>query len=494
MLFYETPAKKIVSMEITSQFIDTTSSTDANRKGGILLKGRTRSSRQPVHMMMLVDTSGSMDEAGKLDSVKKSLQVMLVLLSEEDRLSLVTFDDRSKVVLNRITPTATDREAISYRISALHTDGSTNMSSGLLEIRQLIEDQAAGRKQGILLLTDGIANMGITGVNGLVNIVQRIVQEKPGVSVSTVGYGADHNTELLTEIAKEGGGAYNVVKSLEDVASTFGDVLGGLMSISVQGAVLEFPPGYKVTTSYPVTKEASGFTRVNIGDIYSDTEITVMFEGNPTLGPIRVLGTDMTNLDPIDALSAPEMISSEETVLTSFIVAQFRKEVTDMLIAVRNSHPSASASKIEDLMQRIREHPRLNGHPITPFLLEDLQQVLNIRSMDRHITHEEYTDIAQHSAYIGMNRGLRSTTSQAPSLGPPRPRIQRQRAVGAMASLDPDSQEMLAPGSPPQTPPPVAGAAIPPMPEEPPSLFASPTANAVQRQMLSVMRTMSLQP
>jgi hypothetical protein len=464
-------------MDITSQFIPNSSP----QKGGILLKGRSRSTRQPVHMMMLVDTSGSMDDANKLESVKRSLQSMLVLLSEQDRLSLVTFDDSSKVVLNRQTTTASDREATSYRISSLHTNGSTNMSSGLLEIREAVEDAASGRKQGILLLTDGLANMGVQDTPGLVAIVRRILQEKPGASISTVGYGADHNTDLLTEIAKEGGGAYNVVKSLEDVASTFGDVLGGLMSISVQRATLEFPPGYKVSSSYPTVTEPSGLTRVNIGDIYSDTEITVLFEGEPSMGPIRVLGTDMMSLDSIDELSVPDVITEDENFLVCFIVAQFRREVSELLKTMRTS-TGITAQQISDLMQRIRETVRIRLHPIVPFLLEDLEQALTIRAGNRMMSQEEATELAQHSAYIGMSRGLRTTTSQVP---PPRLGIRRQNALGislapSYANDQEDSQMD-----------PMDNLTVEP---PPPGLFTSPTANRVQREMLGVMRTMSMQP
>jgi hypothetical protein len=487
-------------MDITSQFLNlSTSDTNSLLKGGILLKGRSRSTRQPVHMMMLVDTSGSMDDANKLESVKKSLQVMLVLLSDQDRLSLVTFDDTSKVHLNRTTPTATDREAISYRISGLHTNGSTNMSAGLLEMRERIEDASVGRKQGILMLTDGLANMGVMDTPGLVNIVRRILQEKPGVSVSTVGYGTDHNTDLLTEIAKEGGGAYNVVKSLEDVASTFGDVLGGLMSISVQRASLEFPPGYKVYSSYPTTVEPSGFTHVNIGDIYSDTEITVLYEGNPTMGPIRVLGTDMMTLDTIDTLSAPDLVTDDEAFMTCFIVAQFRKEVSELLKVMRGRHTSVGAQEIQSLMQRIRENTRIQEHPIVPFLLEDLQQAFDISSTNRMMSQEEATELAQHSAYIGMSRGLRTQTSNVSYVPPPNGRIRRQRAVGANLTVaapsfaPPDADEESQAVNP-STPPAAAAAAPPPDAEDDAHLFTSPTANAVQRQMLNVMRTMSMQP
>ena len=476
-------------MEISSQFLNSTISL---KKGGILLKGCSRSTRQPVHMMMLVDTSGSMDDASKLESVKRSLQVMLVLLSEQDRLSLVTFDDGSKVILNRQTPTASDREAISYRISSLYPNGSTNMSSGLLEMREMVEDATSGRKQGLLLLTDGLANMGVMDTPGLIAIVRRMLQEKPGVSISTVGYGVDHNTDLLTEVAKEGGGAYNVVKSLEDVASTFGDVLGGLMSISIQRATLEFPPGYKVYSSYPTRVEASGFTHVSIGDIYSDTEITVLFEGDPSMGPIRVLGTNMMTLDTIDELSSPDLVLNEESFLTSFLVAQFRREVSELLKSMRSStRNTTSAHQISDLMQRIRETVRIRDHPIVPFLLEDLQQAHDIRAENRTVSQEQATEMAQHSAYIGMSRGLRTTTSQVPP--PPQNGLRRQRALGASIThsfSDEENSQQDPHMTPPMTPPIRGLTAEAP----PPGLFTSPTANAVQRQMLGVMRTMSLQP
>jgi Mg-chelatase subunit ChlD len=478
-------------MDITTQFVHSSNTTaDTLRKGGILLKGRTRATRQPVHMIMTVDTSGSMDLESKLQSVKRSLQILLVLLTEEDRLSLITFDDTSKVVLNRVTPTTQEREAISYRIASLRTDGSTNMSAGLLDARDLAEDAAVGRKQGLLLLTDGHANMGVSDVPGLVAIIRRILTEKPGLSVTTVGYGSDHNTELLTEIAKEGGGAYNVVNSLEDVATTFGDVLGGLVSVSAQRVTLEFPPGYKVQTSYAMTVEPSGFTRVSIGDLYAETEITVLYEGSPSLGPIRVTGTDMSTLDRIDTIVSPTLVDTDDDYMMAFVVAQYRAEVTEILGEIRKRASSVPREKIQALLQQIRENARIAAHPIVPFLIEDLETVSAIHSAGGMMSQEQETELAQHSAYIGMTRGLRTTTTQVSyQAAPPRVRgIGLARQVGRTIS-SPAGHSLAPPDSPPTSP--TLGA----MPHPPvPSLFASPTANAQQRHMASVMRTMSSQP
>ena len=472
-------------MDLSSHYIFTSSSSTATRKGGLLLKGKARSDRQSVHLNVLVDTSGSMDLENKLDSVKRSLQVMLVLLSEQDRLSLVSFDDTSKLILNKVTPTQAERDAISYRISNLRTDGSTNMSAGLLEARELVEPAETGRKQGLLLLTDGHANLGVHDTAGITSIVKRILEQHPHLSITTVGYGVDHNADLLTEIAKNGGGAYNVVKDLQDVAGTFGDVLGGLSSVSAQRICVEFPTGYKVQTSYPTTIQTDGTTVVNIGDLYAETEITVLFEGTPSLPPIRVKGTDMMTLDGINATVAPSESPSEDQYPLSFIIAEHRTMVAEIIRKFRSR--IVRAEEVRTMLDMIRANTRIASHPITAFLIEDLEQILTIQSNNRGMTQEEETVMAQHSAYIGLTRGLRTVTGPYPSQSLPPPPMRLQRQVAVAHSLS--SGEAFDPGSPepnPRTPPAGSPSAD--------ARFLSPTANAHQQRLASLMRTMSNQP
>lgn len=474
-------------MDILSQFIELPSATATTiRKGGILLKGKVRSERQPVHMIMLVDASGSMDSDNKLDSVKRSLQVMLLLLSEQDRLSLVKFDDTSSVILNKVTPNAQEREAISYKIAGLRTDGSTNMSAGLLDSRDLVE-ASGGRKQGLILLTDGHANVGVCDQAGLLRIARLMLEEKPGLSITTVGYGVDHNTELLTEIARVGGGAYNVVKDLNDVASTFGDVLGGLSSVSAQRVVIEFPPGYVVRSAYSTTVGEDGVTRVKIGDLYAETEISVLFEGSPSLGAIRVTGTEMATLNSFEQIVAPTLCSNDAEFDLSFVMSDFRTRVAELLNLCRNSRgQSGFREQIRSLLAEIRDTNRIATHPLTAFLIEDLERTLDILESNRGMTQHEVTEMAQHSAYISMTRGLRTRTSQMPP--PPPMGLRRQRAVGIQ---DPDSP----PGAPRAyaLSPTASNYSVPGEHDEieQEAQFLSPMANAQQRQMASLMRSLS---
>lgn len=458
------------------------------RNGGIILKGQTRNTRQPVHMMLVVDTSGSMEMEDKLASVKRSIHLMLSLLSPDDRLSLVTFADDSKTFLNRVVPTPEERQAIQYRVNNLHADGSTNMSAGLLEVRGLVEPPSSGRKQGLLLLTDGHANIGVHSEQGLIEILQRIQSESPGLSLTTVAYGVDHNAEMLTNMAKAGGGAYNVVTNLEDVATVFGDILGGLASVSAQKVEVQLPPGATALTSYRTQTDSAGMTTVYVGDIYADAEVTILFKSSPSQGPIRVKGTDMTTLNTIDVISEPTLLTDIRNIPVSLIMAEYRQRVVALLLQMRvaTAHTllrgqDSIRAEAEALLKELQDDDRVRDHPLKPVLVEDIQKALDL-SRRGIMTQHDTVEMAQHSAYLGMARGLRSITTNV-SAAPPRSRgtgagrLRRQVAAATLSEDDPSGR--------PMTPPP-APALAPTM--------TSPFANRMQTQIATVMRTMSSQP
>lgn len=450
------------------------------RAGGVILKGQTRNTRQPVHMMLAVDTSGSMELEDKLPSVKRSIQLMLSLLSPEDRLSLVTFADDSKTFLNRAIPTPEERQAIQYRVNNLHADGSTNMSAGLLELRSLVEPPSSGRKQGLVLLTDGHANVGVHSEQGLIDILTRIQSESPGLSLTTVAYGVDHNAEMLTNLAKTGGGAYNVVTNLEDVATVFGDILGGLISVSAQKVEIQLPPGAKAISSYRTVTDEAGMTTVYVGDVYADAEITVLFKSSPSQGPLRIKGTDMNTLDMIDTIVEPTLLTDTNNIPVSLLMAEYREKTIAILTKVRTSRGSLTGftPEIEALVKQIQDDDRVQDHPLKPMLLEDLENALTLARRG-HLTQSETVEMAQHTTFLGTAKGLRSMTSHVPPA--PRPRggaLRRQMAVNSLHNPD-DTVGALAP-SPPHLSPVLGG-------------ITSPFANRIQTQIASVMRTMSQQ-
>ena len=421
-------------MDIQVLYTEIQENQSTLRMGGLILKGQARQTRQPIHLILLIDTSGSMDSSEKLISVKKSIQLMLSFLSQEDRISLVSFADHSKCILSQAVPSVDQLQAIQYRIDSLRADGSTNMSAALLEGRRLVES-ASQRKQGMILLTDGHANIGVKDTTGLLDILERIHTEYPSLTASTVAYGVDHNTNLLSSLAQTGGGGYNVVSSAEDVASVFGNILGGLVSISCQKLEVLLPPGCVPMTSFPFTSTDKG-TLITIGDLYAETELTLMFKHSPSLDPIQIKGVDMLTLNEIHLSVQPSSISGSSDVPISLLMAQYCLRVSDLLKMVSNPGgitPTLLSDLMNTLLREIRENTRVLSHPLRDMLIQDMEHAIQLVENRSTITQEDTVLLAQHSAYIGLSRGM-------PSLGPEDlqspPRLRRQRRHNGFDSAD----------------------------------------------------------
>lgn len=397
-------------MNHSSSYIETFEANPVLKKGGLTLKGLSRTNRQPVHLIILCDTSGSMEMENKLSSVQRSLNLLLTLLNEDDRLSLVTFADNSEIVLSQCLPSSSQRQAIQYRIDSLQANGSTNMSAGLLDTRSLLEPESSGRKQGLLLLTDGHANIGVTFMDSLIEIVKRIQTEFTGTSLTTVAYGIDHNAELMTELAKTGGGAYNVVKNLEDVATVFGDILGGLASVSVQGVQVQLPPGAEANTAFPCQTDASGITTVYVGDIYADSEITVLFKNHPSKGPLRIKGTDMRTLDRIDMVVEPTPFVPGIAPPLAIRMTEFCQRTAYIIKRVAHHKGNDMVTEIDALLTEIQNDTDIS---LKSMLIEDLERARDLVK-SHYIDENDTIEMIQHSAFLSMTRGLRTNTRQVP--------------------------------------------------------------------------------
>ncbi len=90
-------------------------------------------------------------------------------------------------------------------IGGIYDGGTTNLSGGCLKGMEALrtgQDGAGPRK--VLLLTDGLANVGITEPEALVQMTGKAAAA--GVGTSTIGFGGDFAEELLTQMADAGGG------------------------------------------------------------------------------------------------------------------------------------------------------------------------------------------------------------------------------------------------------------------------------------------------
>jgi Ca-activated chloride channel homolog len=196
--------------------------------------------RQPANLVFVVDVSGSMNRENRLGLVKRALGLLLDELHRDDRVALVVFGSRGRVLLR---PTR-DLEAIREAIEQLRPEGSTNAEEGL-RLGYDVADGAyrAGAINRIVLCSDGVANVGATGPE---SILARIGAEaRRGIELTTVGFGmGNYNDALMEQLADQGDGSYHYVDSLDEARKVFVDELTGTLQTIARDAKaqVEFDP------------------------------------------------------------------------------------------------------------------------------------------------------------------------------------------------------------------------------------------------------------
>ena len=181
-----------------------------------------------IDLVCLIDTSGSMD-GHKLAEVQKSLVYMVELMSENDRMALVSFNSEAQVLNSlRICSIENKRGRLRSNISNLQAMGGTNIVGGLNKALKILEHrESRSRVASVFLLSDGNDNFGLQGLD----FVLKKFSEKIGhFSIHTFGYGDDHDSELMTRLAENRGGSFYYIEDLNRVDEAFIDCLALLKS------------------------------------------------------------------------------------------------------------------------------------------------------------------------------------------------------------------------------------------------------------------------
>ena len=173
--------------------------------------------RPPVAASLVIDKSGSMDEAKKLDYARVAGKTLVRGLGPDDLFALTVYDSKVQVLfpLGKVT----DKDKLIRMIEAIQPGSATFLSGGLEEgIAQLKNVRKEGPCR-VILLSDGLANNGITNPELVAAIGARA--RNAGVSVSTIGLGLDFSEDLMQMLAQRGGGQYYYIKDSEDLPAVF---------------------------------------------------------------------------------------------------------------------------------------------------------------------------------------------------------------------------------------------------------------------------------
>lgn len=194
---------------------------------------------QAVDLVLVLDRSGSM-QGQKLTDARRAIHHLIDRLTSDDRLALVTYSN----AVNSLSPLArmndSQRNHLNQVVNRISAGGGTNLGAGLQHgIEILRQTPGAQRQRRVILISDGLANQGITDPRILGEMAS--AARAHGFGVSTVGVGYDFNEVLMTTLADHGAGRYYFLENPNAFAQVFENEFQTARNVAAAGMEIRIP-------------------------------------------------------------------------------------------------------------------------------------------------------------------------------------------------------------------------------------------------------------
>lgn len=352
----------------------------------------SETARTPVNIAIVLDKSGSM-EGEKLFRAREAALMALNRLNAEDIASVISYDSTVQVVLPATR--LTDRSTVARALGSIQAGGNTALFAGVArgaaEVRKFLDGDRVNR---IILLSDGLANVGPSSPQELGRLGASLAKE--GVSVSTIGLGLGYNEDLMAQLAGMSDGNHAFVESADDLARIFTYELGDVLSVVAQDVEVEIRclPGVQPLQVLGRDAEIVGQTvRTTLNQLYGEQEKFVLLEldippsevdGQQMLADVEVRYRNMLSgaQDVLNATTGVRFTASLQTVLKSAdqeamssVVEQIANHMSKEAVALRDAGRKEEAQQqLQESAEYVRKNAELYDSEKLHTLGKDLEE------------------------------------------------------------------------------------------------------------------------
>jgi Ca-activated chloride channel homolog len=227
-------------------------------------------------LVIVLDRSGSM-QGQKLNDACLAVMQLIDRMSAKDRLALIIYANGVATLSPLLAVDEAHRRQLKASVAQLIADGGTNLGSGLKRgIQTLMQTPAEGRQRRVILISDGLANQGITDPQELAAMASGAAEQN--FAVSTVGVGYDFNEMLMTALADHGAGRYYFLENPQWFSQVFEKEFQDTQHVAASGVEILVPLEKEIQLinagGYPIEVK-DGRAVIRRGDLRSGQRRTV---------------------------------------------------------------------------------------------------------------------------------------------------------------------------------------------------------------------------
>jgi Ca-activated chloride channel family protein len=232
--------------------------------------------RTNINLGVVLDRSGSM-HGSKLQKAKEAVEFIVNNLSKEDIFGLTIYDHKIDTVIP--STKLANRTTIINQLRSIRSRGRTNLHGGVVEGAKQVETaKHLEYRNMLLLLSDGLANEGITDRERIRESATDIYGG--GIGISTFGVGDDFDEDLLVNIADAAGGSFYFIETPDDIPKFIEQEFQGLLATAAYNIEVEWQTAdnVKIRRALGVPYEDRLSVKTKMGDLRSGNELLLILD------------------------------------------------------------------------------------------------------------------------------------------------------------------------------------------------------------------------